>query len=79
VSSSDRVVQAWKDLDVREAIGMPAHPAGEIELDANPLVGGTGTACITAATAITMALSCAPTCEQTFGHGTCDYFSYGCC
>lgn len=79
MGSDDHVVQAWKDLDIREATGMPAHPAGEIELDVNPEVGGTGIACVSVVTAITTALSCAPTCSQTVGHGTCDYFSYGCC
>jgi hypothetical protein len=78
--SSDRVVRAWKDPDVREATGMPAHPAGEIELDINPQVGGTGWTCTSAVTSVlTENQSCWMTCEETFGHGTCDYFSYGCC
>ena len=28
----DYTVQAWKDPDLREALDVPAHPSGEIEL-----------------------------------------------
>jgi mersacidin/lichenicidin family type 2 lantibiotic len=83
--SPDDVVQAWKDLDMREALGMPEHPAGEIELDADPLVGGTTTPCSAISVATLMIctdrLSCwpSPGCENSVGHGTCGWYSYGCC
>ena len=83
------IVQAWKDLDVREAVGMPAHPAGEIELDSDPLAGGSVTPTLTPLSAISVAtiavctqnLSCwpEPACNDSVGHGTCGWFSYGCC
>lgn len=72
---SDHVVQAWKDLDFREAAGMPAHPAGEIELDTDPMVGGSTWPCVISATYLA---SCSD-CDSTVNVGTCGAFSYGCC
>jgi mersacidin/lichenicidin family type 2 lantibiotic len=83
--TAEHTVQAWKDPDLREALGMPAHPAGEIELDADSLAGGSGTPIsaisVATITVCTTNLSCwpEPACNDSIGHGTCGWFSYGCC
>ena len=38
--SAHELVNAWKDLDLRESGCQPAHPAGEIELPAPDPAGG---------------------------------------
>ena len=87
--TADYTVQAWKDPDLREALGMLAHPSGEIELGIDDPVGGSTPSIISAISAVTgvtleictPAYSChpAPTCDYSVGHGTCGWFSYGCC
>jgi mersacidin/lichenicidin family type 2 lantibiotic len=85
----DYTVQAWKDPDLREALDVPAHPSGEIELMGDDPAGGGADTMSTPWTPVsiatlavcTPALSCwpEPTCEYSVGHGTCGWFSYGCC
>jgi mersacidin/lichenicidin family type 2 lantibiotic len=54
--SYEKIIRAWKDLDYRlslseaERAQLPDHPAGLVKLtekELEPLVGGTGTNCVT--------------------------------
>jgi mersacidin/lichenicidin family type 2 lantibiotic len=86
----EQIIRAWKDEEYRSALGesessqLPENPAGIVDLSDESLgaVGGqtVGWVCtaISVITAVTSALSCAPSCEATIG-GTCRNFTSGCC
>ena len=77
--TADDIVRAWKDVDHRDEQGLPAHPAGEIELVAEPLAGGIGTIGVATALTCRADFSCIDFCVPTLPASTCDASSYGCC
>jgi mersacidin/lichenicidin family type 2 lantibiotic len=92
------VIRAWKDEDYRNSLSpeqreqLPTNPAGLVELndgDLNGVEGGTdtGLSCVTAVTAISVAISvavtelqsCSAACDRTMNAGTCRVRTRGCC
>jgi len=84
--SPNDIVRAWKDeeyfsnLNASDRAGLPADPAGAIEIsdrDLGDVSGGTTWPCATISASI--AVSALLECAQSILHGTCAAFSYGCC
>jgi hypothetical protein len=70
---------AWKNEELRDEVGMAGHPAGQIDLSG---VGGLQQEELSTWPCffgVTIALSCAPACERTVWHGTCNVNTVGCC
>jgi mersacidin/lichenicidin family type 2 lantibiotic len=84
--TANEIVRAWKDeeylssLNASDRAGLPADPAGAIEIsdrDLGDVSGGTTWPCATIT--VSVAVSVAASCIQSAIHGTCGAFSYGCC
>lgn len=86
MNSSEHIVQAWKDPEYRESVGMTAHPSGDIELyvgagDAAAMSVSVTTDCWlwSVATTITEVMSWnGGACNHSFANGTCNFYGYGC-
>lgn len=86
--SKQDIIRAWKDEEYRNSLSeaqraeLPDNPAGAIELPDDELenAAAAGTpAIVSAATAVTVAASCSPTCDNTALDGSCGGLSVGCC
>ncbi|MGI5214100.1 mersacidin/lichenicidin family type 2 lantibiotic [Plantactinospora sp. CA-290183] len=81
------IIKAWRDPVYRASLtdeqraGLPAHPAGAIELtdaDLDVTGGAAGTASTSLPCGITWAAGCF-TLNSTFCNGTCAANTAGCC